>query len=94
MQEASRSTFSNTEVSLQSFFELLSFSSTIAFAKPDQFRYPAAVSVGALLTASVCYTVFVRQRRGHLLHGSNCMGFLKSRPYERVAETDDLELAE
>lgn len=53
---------------------MLSFASTIVFAKPEQFKYPATISSGAVLLAGLLYAVFVRSRRGHLLHWSKCFG--------------------
>jgi len=47
--------------------------STIVFSKPAEFKYPASISAGAMITAGVLYAVFVRQRRGHLVHLSDCM---------------------
>jgi iron-regulated transporter 1 len=60
-------------MALQSFFELLSFACTIVFARPEQFKYPVLVSYGALGVATVCYAVYVRRVRGHLVHVSRCM---------------------
>ena len=68
-----RGTFSSQEFSLQNLFEMLSFASTIVFARPDQFKYPATISACAVGLAGVLYAAFVRQRRGHLVHFSRCM---------------------
>lgn len=68
-----RGAFSSQEVALQNVFEMLSFGSTIVFAKPSQFKYPAALSAGAVALAGALYATFVRSRRGHLLHPSRCM---------------------
>lgn len=73
VRHTERGRFSAFEASLQNFFELLSYASTIAFARPDQFRYPAAISAVAVAIAGACYALFVRERRGHLLHASRCM---------------------
>ncbi|KAI4720329.1 hypothetical protein E4T48_03505 [Aureobasidium sp. EXF-10727] len=48
-----RGSFSAMEVSVQNTFELLSFASTAVFARPDQFRVPAARR-GHLFHASKC----------------------------------------
>ncbi|KAH0563397.1 hypothetical protein GP486_002031 [Trichoglossum hirsutum] len=69
-----RGAFSSLETSLQNFFELLSYASTIAFSEPRSFRWPASMSALAVLAAGVLYAEFVRQRRGHLLHMSTCVG--------------------
>ncbi|KAF1954645.1 hypothetical protein CC80DRAFT_493767 [Byssothecium circinans] len=71
--EFTRGIFSATEASLQSFFELLSFTSTMIFAKPEQFKYPVYISTGAIAVSAACFAGFVRQKRGHLLHTSKCL---------------------
>lgn len=68
-----RGTFSSQESSLQNIFEMLAFASTVVFPKPEDFRYPATISAGAVVVAGVLYAAFVRLRRGHLLHFSNCV---------------------
>ena len=68
-----RGTFSSQEFAFQNVFEMLSFASTIAFAKPAQFRYPATISAAAVGVAGILYAAFVRSRRGHLVHLSRCM---------------------
>ncbi|KAI7720498.1 putative Ferriportin iron efflux transporter [Hortaea werneckii] len=68
-----RGTFSSQEFALQNAFEMLAFLSTIVFPRPEQFKYPAAISAFAVATACVLYAIFVRARRGHLLHLSKCM---------------------
>ncbi|KAI6819466.1 putative Ferriportin iron efflux transporter [Hortaea werneckii] len=68
-----RGTFSSQEFALQNAFEMLAFLSTIVFPRPEQFKYPAAISACAVASACVLYATFVRSRRGHLLHLSKCM---------------------
>ncbi|KAI7535514.1 putative Ferriportin iron efflux transporter [Hortaea werneckii] len=68
-----RGTFSSQEFALQNAFEMFAFLSTIVFPRPEQFKYPAAISAFAVATACVLYAIFVRARRGHLLHLSKCM---------------------
>jgi iron-regulated transporter 1 len=58
---------------VQNIFEMLAFASTIAFPRPEQFKYPATISATAVGLAGVLYAMFVRSRRGHLLHLSNCV---------------------
>ncbi|KAL4957692.1 Ferroporti-1 [Aspergillus filifer] len=72
--EHTRSSFSATEMALQSVFEMVSFATTIIFAAPEQFKYPAYISYGAIAVATACFAAYVRRERGHLLHGSKCMG--------------------
>lgn len=87
-----RGSFSAMEASVQNTFELLSFASTAIFARPDQFRIPAAVSAAAVVLAGLMYAFFVRQRRGHLFHASKCMQ--RKRPtWEPVAQDEGVELS-
>jgi iron-regulated transporter 1 len=68
-----RGTFSSLEASFQNGFEMLAFLSTVVFPRPEQFKFPAAISAVAVAAAAVLYACFVRDRRGHLLHASKCM---------------------
>ncbi|KAL2396964.1 Solute carrier family 40 member 2 [Exophiala dermatitidis] len=70
---AYRGSFSAVEMSLQNLFELCAFATTIAWPRPDQFRYPALVSLAALYLSAGLYAKFVRDRRGHLLHMPACL---------------------
>ncbi|EXJ80972.1 hypothetical protein A1O3_07260 [Capronia epimyces CBS 606.96] len=74
-----RGTFSAVEMSLQNFFELCAFVPTIIFPRPDQFRYPAVISLGALYLSAALYAKFVRDRRGHLLHMPSCLKTVRGR---------------
>jgi iron-regulated transporter 1 len=70
----------------------LSFASTAIFARPDQFRIPAAVSAAAVMLAGLMYAFFVRQQRGHLFHASKCMQ--RKRPaWQPLAQDEDVELS-
>ncbi|KAK5092914.1 hypothetical protein LTR70_005222 [Exophiala xenobiotica] len=69
-----RGSFSAAESSLQNFFELCTFAMTIIWSEPEQFRYPATISLAALYTAAACYARFARVERGHLLHMPLCCG--------------------
>lgn len=71
--EDQRGAFSAVEASLQNLFELLAYATTIAFSRPDQFRWPVVISVVAVYIAGGLYAAFVRQRRGHLLHAPQCL---------------------
>ncbi|KAF2268231.1 hypothetical protein CC78DRAFT_17759 [Lojkania enalia] len=70
--ESSRGSFSAVEAALQNLFELTSFATTMIFHRPEEFKYPIYISVGAIAVSAVCFAAFVRQRRGHLLHTSRC----------------------
>ncbi|KAG9522139.1 hypothetical protein E4T50_13919 [Aureobasidium sp. EXF-12298] len=88
-----RGSFSAMEASVQSTFELLSFASTAIFARPDQFKIPAAISAAAVVLAGLMYAFFVRQRRGHLFHASKCMQ-RKGRPtWHPLAQDEEVELS-
>jgi solute carrier family 40 (iron-regulated transporter), member 1 len=73
VDEDSRGAFSAVEAAWQNVFELCSYTSTIILSSPDQFGYPASMSVFAVLCAWALYTRFVKARRGHLLHWSTCL---------------------
>lgn len=88
-----RGSFSAMEASVQNTFELLSFASTTIFARPDQFKIPAAISAAAVVLAGLMYAFFVRQRRGHLFHASKCMQ-RKGRPtWQPLAQDEEVELS-
>nr|POE47804.1 solute carrier family 40 member 2 [Quercus suber] len=57
----------------ENIFEMISFASTVVLPDPNQFKYPAALSTVAVALAGVLYAVFVRARRGHLVHLSQCI---------------------
>ena len=79
VEPALRGTFSSLEFSLQNLFEMLGFASTIVFPRPEQFKYPALISAVAVAIASVLYAFFVRGRRGHLVHVSQCLEWHRGR---------------
>ncbi|KAL9933700.1 hypothetical protein V8E36_007358 [Tilletia maclaganii] len=57
------------QFALQNFFDLGHYALTIGWHRPDQFRYAAAVSFGAVVCANFLYIVFYARRlRGHLVH--------------------------
>ena len=68
-----RGAFSTTEAAVQNLFELCAYASTIIFSQPSDFKYPAMMSIFAVYIAGALYAKFVRDRRGHLFHVSNCM---------------------
>jgi solute carrier family 40 (iron-regulated transporter), member 1 len=73
VNEQSRGSFSAVEASFQNLFELLAYTMTIVFSRPDQFRWPAVFSVAAVYVAGGLYAAFVRKRRGHLMHMDRCV---------------------
>lgn len=84
-----RGSFSSVEASLQNAFEMCSFVATAIFYRPEQFRWPLLSSYAAVLTAAILYSAFVRSRRGHLLHLSDCI-HTKRRQLPRRSEYSSL----
>ncbi|TDZ13415.1 Solute carrier family 40 member 2 [Colletotrichum spinosum] len=68
-----RGAFSTVEASVQSVFELLSYAATVVFSRPEQFRWPVLMSVGAVYAAGGLYASYVRKKRGHLFHAPPCL---------------------
>ncbi|KAJ3058961.1 hypothetical protein HDU98_004993 [Podochytrium sp. JEL0797] len=50
--------FNGCEFSLQSAFELLSYLVTMLWNRPDDFWISASATVGAIVTAAICFSVF------------------------------------
>ena len=73
VEAQSRGLFSSIEASCQNAFELCSYATTIVFSRPDQFGGPVLISGVAAFTAAALYAWFVRLRRGHLVHLSDCV---------------------
>lgn len=65
---AQRSSFAGTETALASLFELLQWLAAAVWNKPEDFRWLALGSLGAVGTSLVIYSGWVRRRRGHLVH--------------------------
>ena len=73
VQDSHRGSFSSTEASLQSAFELLSYVSTMIWSRPDQFRNPVLLSAVAVYTAGLLFGNFLRIRGIPLMHIPRCM---------------------
>ncbi|KAH7160782.1 hypothetical protein EDB81DRAFT_839257 [Dactylonectria macrodidyma] len=86
VEAETRGAFSAVEASGQNVFEMCSYTLTIVLSSPSQFRWPATISVGAVLCAWALYTRFVIRRRGHLIHWPACI----SHPEKRQRSTEDL----
>lgn len=87
-----RGSFSSLEASFQNTFEMLAFLSTVIFPRPEQFKYPAAMSAAAVASSALLYAYFVRARRGHLLHMSRCLDRKdRTRPHSQGWESIPLE---
>lgn len=92
-----RGSFSSTEASLQNFFELCTFAVTIIWSKPQDFKWPATISLGAMFAAMAVYARFVRLERGHLLHCPGCLntrGAKDGMAYERIDAEEEVHEGE
>lgn len=78
---SSRSSFAGVENSFVSFFELNQHVATIVLSRPEQFRYLALGSWGAVAVSTCLYAGWVKRERGHLVHwevlGRACGGGVK-----------------
>ncbi|RTE85378.1 hypothetical protein BHE90_000009 [Fusarium euwallaceae] len=79
VEAESRGAFSSVEAAWQNAFEVLSYASTIFFYRPNEFKWPSLLSVVAVTSASVAYTIYIYHRRGHLLHLQLLTGLLKTK---------------
>ncbi|KAJ3011856.1 hypothetical protein HKX48_006617 [Thoreauomyces humboldtii] len=59
---------SGRQSSMQNFFDLLASAATIIWSSPDSFWIPATISVGAVISAAVTFSVSSFLHRGHLFH--------------------------
>ncbi|KAJ5485110.1 hypothetical protein N7539_005098 [Penicillium diatomitis] len=73
IEAGERGSFSSTEAAWQNLFEICSYISTIIFSRPDQFEWPALISIIAVTLAGIFYALYVRTQRGHLLHLPACL---------------------
>lgn len=71
--EGGRGRFAAVEAGFQNAFELAAYAATVVFSRPEQFRYPVAVSAGSVGLATLLFSVYTRKRRGHLFHFSACV---------------------
>lgn len=95
IEAEARGSFSSTEAAWQNLFEICSYISTMIFSRPDQFRWPALISVIAVALAGLLYAMFVRIQRGHLLHLPSCFAhdhLLRSgqRALDRLSSFSDI----
>jgi iron-regulated transporter 1 len=56
------------QVSMQNVFELLGYGSTVLWPYPEQFWLPSFLSLSCVFIALVLYTVYIKYKRGHILH--------------------------
>lgn len=95
IEAEARGAFSSTEAAWQNFFEICSYISTMIFSRPDQFKWPALISVIAVTLAGLLYAVFVRIQRGHLLHLPSCFATERlhrsgERALDRISSFSDI----
>ncbi|KAL7934446.1 Ferroporti-1 [Trichoderma chlorosporum] len=94
VEAENRGVFSSVEAAWQNAFELLAFASTIAFPRPEEFKWPSLISTLAVASASSAYATFVYLRRGHLLHLEALASFLftekKIRNVDRITSGPEI----
>ncbi|KAK0567646.1 hypothetical protein OC861_002601 [Tilletia horrida] len=68
-REKRKNALMGLQFALQNFFDLGHYALTIGWRRPDQFKFAAAVSFGAVVCATILYLFFYARRlRGHLVH--------------------------
>lgn len=72
-EPSQRSSFAGVENSFVSMFELLQNIVIIVLSRPEQFRWVAGMSFGAVSISTVMYTAWVWRMRGHLVHWDTIM---------------------
>ncbi|KAF3386316.1 Solute carrier family 40 member 1 [Penicillium rolfsii] len=95
IEAEARGSFSSTEAAWQNLFEIFSYISTIIFSRPDQFKWPALISVISVGIAGLFYAMYVRIQRGHLLHLPTCIAHDRlhrfgQRALDRVSSFSDI----
>lgn len=63
-----RSSFAGTEMAFVSLFELSQWILGAIISKPEDFRWIALISTGAVGLSTGMYAFWVRRQRGHLMH--------------------------
>ena len=63
-----RSSFTGVEYSFVSLFELMQNVVAIALSRPEEFKWIALMSLGAVAGSTVAYAAWVSKMRGHLVH--------------------------
>ncbi|KAL7898504.1 Ferroporti-1 [Trichoderma sp. SZMC 28014] len=91
VEAENRGVFSSVEAAWQSAFELLAYTSTIVFSRPEQFKWPSLISTVAVASASSAYATFVYLRRGHLLHLDALTCFLRAEKGGQRGREGDIE---
>ncbi|GAA6025360.1 hypothetical protein JCM11491_002746 [Sporobolomyces phaffii] len=63
-----KNTIMALQFSLQNLLDLVKYVVTIIFNKPSEFRWAVVVSYASVVLGALCYLVYVRNERGHLVH--------------------------
>lgn len=66
--QKTRASFAGTEMSFVSLFELSQWILVAIISRPEQFKWMALISLGAVACSTAMYTFWVRKHRGHLVH--------------------------
>ncbi|GAA5885225.1 hypothetical protein JCM16303_005963 [Sporobolomyces ruberrimus] len=63
-----KNTIMALQFSLQNMLDLIKYIVTIIFNKPSEFKWPVIISFTSVVLGALCYLVYVRKERGHLVH--------------------------
>ncbi|GAA5840724.1 hypothetical protein JCM5353_005745 [Sporobolomyces roseus] len=63
-----KNTIMALQFSLQNMLDLIKYVVTIIFNKPDQFKWAVVISFASVILGALCYLIYVRKERGHLIH--------------------------
>ncbi|EGX89990.1 iron-regulated transporter, putative [Cordyceps militaris CM01] len=78
VEDGNRGAFSSVEASFQNLFELLSFATTIAFSRPEQFHWPLVISIAAVYVAGGLNVKIGREKVAYNHHRKHCFNWLVS----------------
>ncbi|GAA5914652.1 uncharacterized protein JCM6883_001031 [Sporobolomyces salmoneus] len=63
-----KNTIMALQFSLQNCLDLIKYVVTIIFNKPEQFKWAVVISFASVILGALCYLIYVRKERGHLIH--------------------------
>ncbi|GAA5931985.1 uncharacterized protein JCM15063_001092 [Sporobolomyces koalae] len=63
-----KNTIMALQFSLQNLLDLVKYVVTIIFDKPSEFKWAVVISYVSVCLGALCYLIYVRQERGHLIH--------------------------
>lgn len=64
VESSNRGSFSTAESSVHNIFELLSYTSTIIFARPDEFQWPVMMTMISMYLGCATYALYMVKTRG------------------------------